>query len=242
MARKNIPQIDALVQRTFAQKMWDNGFHPYKDHTEWLRLVDGNILQTVLFYEYLTIDLRVEYYAQPLSEYLWCNYRQPNIRGYIAGYFCDMMGRYKLGDPEMCRIAGPYGGTRLWMKSQDLYWQMECALDILNEVRTAADILKVAPAEHDRPERPCLWYEIGDEAMTWTALKNTSYVNPYDYDKDVPPEKLKRDYWRVWEPKQAFVAQECLAKEDLQPLADFAEEARAFNRKYLNRGMPWLFE
>ena len=115
MARKNIPQIDALVQRTFAQKMWDNGFHPYKDHTEWLRLVDGNILQTVLFYEYLTIDLRVEYYAQPLSEYLWCNYRQPNIRGYIAGYFCDMMGRYKLGDPEMCRIAGPYGGTRLWM-------------------------------------------------------------------------------------------------------------------------------
>ena len=37
MARKNIPQIDALVQRTFAQKMWDNGFHPYKDHTEWLR-------------------------------------------------------------------------------------------------------------------------------------------------------------------------------------------------------------
>ena len=114
MARKNIPQIDALVQRTFAQKMWDNGFHPYKDHTEWLRLVDGNILQTVLFYEYLTIDLRVEYYAQPLSEYLWCNYRQPNIRGYIAGYFCDMMGRYKLGDPEMCRIAGPYGGTRVW--------------------------------------------------------------------------------------------------------------------------------
>ena len=128
------------------------------------------------------------------------------------------------------------------MKSQDLYWQMECALDILNEVRTAADILKVAPAEHDRPERPCLWYEIGDEAMTWTALKNTSYVNPYDYDKDVPPEKLKRDYWRVWKPKQAFVAQECLAKEDLQPLADFAEEARAFNRKYLKRGMPWLFE
>ena len=50
MSRKNIPQIDALVQRTFAQKMWDNGFHPYKDHTEWLRLVDGNILQTVLFH------------------------------------------------------------------------------------------------------------------------------------------------------------------------------------------------
>ena len=180
MSRKNIPQIDALVQRTFAQKMWDNGFHPYKDHTEWLRLVDGNILQTVLFYEYLTIDLRVEYYAQPLSEYLWCNYRQPNIRGYIAGYFCDMMGRYKLGDPEMCRIAGPYGGTRVWMKSQDLYWQMECALNALNEVRTPADILKVSPAEVDRPERPCLRYEIGDEAMTWAALKNSTYINKRD--------------------------------------------------------------
>mgnify|MGYP001081958065 CR=1 FL=1 len=87
MSRKNIPQIDALVQRTFAQKMWDNGFHPYKDHTEWLRLVDGNILQIALFYEYLTIDLRVEYYAQTLSEYLWCNYRQSNIRGTLPVIF-----------------------------------------------------------------------------------------------------------------------------------------------------------
>lgn len=77
MSRKNIPQIDALVQRTFAQKMWDNGFHPYKDHTEWLRLVDGNILQIALFYEYLTIDLRVEYYAQTLSEYLWATIASP---------------------------------------------------------------------------------------------------------------------------------------------------------------------
>ena len=86
--------------------------HPYKDHTEWLRLVDGNILQIALFYEYTTIDLRVEYYAQTLSEYLWCNYRQSNIRGYIAGYFCDMLGRYKLGDPEMCRVAGTERGMR----------------------------------------------------------------------------------------------------------------------------------
>lgn len=77
--------------------------------------------------------------------------------------------------------------------------------------------------------------------MTWTALRNSTYINLRDYDKDVPPEKLKRDYWRVWKPKLAFVARECLAKEDLQPLAEFMEEARAFNLKYLKRGMPWLF-
>lgn len=46
----------------------------------------------------------------------------------------------------------------------------------------------------------------------------------------------------MWKPKTAFVAQDCLAKGSLQPLADFAEESRAFNRKYLKRGMPWLFE
>lgn len=40
----------------------------------------------------------------------------------------------------------------------------------------------------------------------------------------------------------AFVARECLAKEDLQPLADFAEESRAFNLKYLKRYMPWLLD
>ena len=41
MARKNIPQIDALVQRTFAQKMWDNGFHPYKEAPSSSTRTDG---------------------------------------------------------------------------------------------------------------------------------------------------------------------------------------------------------
>ena len=53
MAQKTSTQIDALVQRTFAQKMWDNGFHPYKDHTEWLRLVDGNQLVKKVFFDKL---------------------------------------------------------------------------------------------------------------------------------------------------------------------------------------------
>ena len=46
----------------------------------------------------------------------------------------------------------------------------------------------------------------------------------------------------MWEPKTAFVARDCLAKGSLQPLADFAEESREFNLKYLKRYMPWLFQ
>lgn len=59
---------------------------------------------------------------------------------------------------------------------------------------------------------------------------------------DIAPAKLKRDYWRVWEPQTALMARACLATGSLQPLADFAGESRAFNLKYLKRYMPWLLE
>ena len=74
----------------------------------------------------------------------------------------------------------------------------------------------------------------------WKALENVKCPTSYYFQGDVPPEKLKRNYWRVWEPKTAFVAQDCLATGSLQPLTDFAEESRAFNLKYLKRYMPWL--
>ena len=79
--------------------------------------------------------------------------------------------------------------------------------------------------------------------VIWMAcgkLENVKCPTSYYFQGDVPPEKLKRDYWRVWEPKTAFVARDCLAKGSLQPLADFAEESREFNLKYLKRYMPWL--
>ena len=93
-----------------------------------------------------------------------------------------------------------------------------------------------------KERRPCLWYDAGDMDGVWKALENVKCPTSYYFQGDVSPQKLKRDYWRVWKPMTAFVAQDCLATGSLQPLADFVEESREFNLKYLKRYMPWLLK
>ena len=119
--------------------------------------------------------------------------------------------------------------------------QLQYTIETLNTIHTAQDILSYP---HERElvfhRRPCLWYDAGDMDGVWKALENVKCPTSYYFQGDVPPEKLKRDYWRVWKPMTAFVAQDCLATGSLQPLADFAEESRAFNLKYLKRYMPWI--
>ena len=47
--KKHTAKLMRWSSALFCTENVDNGFHPYKDHTEWLRLVDGNILQTLYF-------------------------------------------------------------------------------------------------------------------------------------------------------------------------------------------------
>lgn len=121
--------------------------------------------------------------------------------------------------------------------------QMQYTLETLNTIHTAQDILSY-PRERELVfyRRPCLWYDAGDIDGTWKALENTRYPNYVRFQGEISPQKLKRDYWQVWQPQTARVARECLATGSLQPLADFAEESREFNLKYLKRYMPWLLK
>lgn len=153
---------------------------------------------------------------------------------------------------DMSAYAGNHYGHAGWRydenfrflrREDDLQEQTAYALEVLNSIHTPWDIL----ARHDErekvfPQRPCLWYEAGDIEGTWKAIEHSTWAKSPFYKEDVPPEKLKRDYWRSWKPLQAFAARECLAKDSLQPLADFAKRSREFNMKYIQRYMPWLLK
>lgn len=169
------------------------------------------------------------FYSQTLSEYMWCNYRsQVHMTSYSGNFFRHANIRREY----YCR-------NKLAMRAWNE--QMQYTLETLNTIHTAQDILSY-PRERELvfSRRPCLWYDAGDIDGTWKALENTRYPNYVRFQGEISPQKLKRDYWRVWKPMTAFVAQDCLATGSLQPLADFAEESRAFNLKYLKRYMPWL--
>lgn len=234
MRNPYLKEMNTFMTLHWKDTLEENGFTPIRDSTEWVRLTDNQIMQIILCSGYTLPEIL--FYSQTLSEYMWCNYRsQMNMTYYAENHYAHAAW-CKQEDPKRCRDVDP----RI---SNDVDLQMQYTLKVLNTIQTPHDILSYrCERELVHPIRPCLWYEAGDIQGTWRVLENVKCPTSYYFQGDVPPEKLKRDYWRVWEPKTAFVARDCLAKGSLQPLADFAEESREFNLKYLKRYMPWLLK
>ena len=222
-------EMNAFMEMYWRDKLEDNGFFPLRDCTEFVRIQDGNLMQIILCSGYAMPEIL--FYSQTLSEYMWCNYRnQVDMTAYAGNNYAYAAVRYDQNH-------------RFLRREDDLNVQVAYALDVLNAIHTPQDILaRNFEKERSRYGRPCLWYEAGDIEGTWKAVKNSTWGKSPYYNKDVPPEKLKRDYWRSWMPLQAFAARECLAKDSLQPLADFAKRSREFNIKYIQRYMPWLLK
>ena len=229
MRNPYLKEMNIFMALHWKDTLEKNGFFPTQDSVEWVRLTDGRVMQIILCSAFAAPEIL--FYSQTLSEYMWCNYRsQVHMTSYSGNFFRHANIRREY----YCR-------NKLAMRAWNE--QMQYTLETLNTIHTAQDILSYP---HERElvfhRRPCLWYDAGDMDGVWKALENVKCPTSYYFQGDVPPEKLKRDYWRVWEPKTAFVAQDCLATGSLQPLADFAEESRAFNLKYLKRYMPWLLK
>ena len=229
MRNPYLKEMNTFMTLHWKDTLEENGFTPIRDSTEWVRLTDNQIMQIILCSGYTLPEIL--FYSQTLSEYMWCNYRsQMNMTSYSGNFYRNASAQYD----ENCRYI---------CTNNDLNMQLQYTIETLNTIHTAQDILSYP---HERElvfhRRPCLWYDAGDIQGTWHVLENVKCPTSYYFQGDVPPEKLKRDYWRVWEPKTAFVARDCLAKGSLQPLADFAEESREFNLKYLKRYMPWLLQ
>lgn len=222
-------EMNTFMEMYWKDKLEANGFSPLRDCTEFVRIQDGNVMQIILCSGFASPEIL--FYSQTLSEYMWCNYRnQVDMTYYAVNFYTEAGTRY---DDNFHYIG----------REENLHVQVGYALEALNGIHEPKDIL----ARHDENERlyhrrPCLWYETGDIEGTWKAIENSTCPTSYLYKEDVPPEKLKRDYWRSWKPLQAFAARECLAKDSLQPLADFAKRSREFNMKYIQRYMPWLLK
>ena len=229
MGNSRLAEISAFMATHWKDTLEKNGFFSTQDSAEWVRLTDGHVMQIILCSAFGLPEIL--FYSQTLSEYMWCNYRsQVHMTSYSGNYYRHAGDRY---DDHF----------NFQRTIEDWNVQMQYALETLNTIHTAQDIVAY-PNEIERifRRRPCLWYDAGDMDGVWKALENIKFPSYLCFQGDISPEKLKRDFWRVWEPQTARVARECLAKEDLQPLADFAEESRAFNLKYLKRYMPWLLD
>lgn len=229
MGHSRLDEISAFLATHWKDTLEKNGFFPTQDSVEWVRLTDGRVMQIILCSAFAAPEIL--FYSQTLSEYMWCNYRsQVHMTSYSGNFFRHANIRREY----YCR-------NKLAMRAWNE--QMQYTLETLNTIHTAQDILSY-PRERELVfyRRPCLWYDAGDIDGTWKALENTRYPDYVRFQGEISPQKLKRDYWQVWQPQTARVARECLATGSLQPLADFAEESRAFNLKYLKRYMPWLFQ
>lgn len=240
MRRKNIPLIDRIVREEYADKLKSRGFHPFKDNTEWIRLVDGEIVQTVVFYEY-HYWLEVFFSSGLLSEFLWIDYRSHrHIDNVIGTSFCNVRKRYGIDVYTMNDIFGA-GSDKMNEKLTELHKHLELALKALDEVKKPADIAKLDTNEQQHPERICLHYAAENGEMLKAALENVAVLDPRVYSEDEPPESPRRDFWRVWRVKMAFVSRSILESGDMNILKDYAEECRQYNIRYLKKRIPEIF-
>ena len=239
MRRKNIAALNELVEQQYADKLRKNGFIPYRDCTEWLRLKNGEIVQIILFYEY-HYWLEVFFYSELLTEFQWFDYREhKGMDGIVGQHYCNVRRKFGLDVFTMNDVFDS-GSWSIWAKTQELHRHLDYAIMALDEVNTPADIAALDVNEGRKPERICLYYENGDLDTLRIALKNASVIDPMYYDSDDPPERLKRD-WRLWQVKTAFVARDVLNRQNLKLLTSFTEECRRSNIAYLKRKVPELW-
>ena len=75
-----------------------NGFFALRDFTEWVRVVNGNVMQIILCSGYTLPEIL--FYSQTLSEYMWCNYRnQTDMTSYSLNFYRNASAQYD----ENCR-------------------------------------------------------------------------------------------------------------------------------------------
>lgn len=241
MRRKNIPFIDELVGREFADKLRRNGFHPYKDNTEWIRLVNGEIVQIVLFYEY-HYWLEVFFYSELTSEFLRIGYRDHRHMDKVVGTdYCNVRKRFG-EDVYAVKDVFAAGAAQLPEKIELLHKHLDMVIDALNAVKFPSDIIFLDPNERHEPKRICLHYASGDHELLQRALFNAAQLDPVSYSEDTPPARPQRDYWKVWQVRSAFVARSILQGGSMNKLKHYAEECRRYNLKYLKKHLPELFE
>lgn len=241
MRRKNIVLIDELVEREYARKLRENGFHPYKDNTEWVRLVNGEIVQIVLFFEY-HYWLEVFFYSELLSEFLWIDYRaHKHMDNVIATSYCNVRKCYGMDVYTMNNVFSS-GADKLDAKVRELHRHLDCAIAALDEVKDAEGILALDLNEQQNPERVCLHYRTGNGELLEKALINAAELDPRVYPYDEPPEKPGRDYWQVWRVKRAFVCRRILQNGNLNILKIYADECKRYNERFLRKRVPQLFD
>lgn len=239
MRRKNIPALNKLVEEQYADKLRKNGFHPYKDCTEWVRLKNGEIVQIVLFYEY-HYWLEVFFYSELLTEFQWFGYREHKDMDSMVGlHYCNVRRKFGLNVYTMNDVFDA-GSWSIWAKTQELHRHLDYVIMALDEVNTPADIAALDPGEARAPERICLYYASGEYDKLQAALKNAAVIDTRYYYYDFPPDRLKRN-WRLWNVIRAFVVRDYIEKGDLKILEAYTEECRRYNTAYLKRKMPELW-
>lgn len=242
MLKKNLSQLNAVVDSQFAEKLLASGFHPFKDYTEWVRLVNGDILQIVLFCDLFGGgDLSLYWYSQPISEYLRFDWRnQCDFDNFVVNYFSCPTKRFKA--PFFMFGGGIYNyPNALIERINDLHGYIDKMIVTLNEIETKIDVYDeyVKYISPYPVARPTLVFEAEEnEEVVFDILKGSLRF----YREGTLPEKLKRDFEKVWEPMQKAAAKRAVEEHNLNIYKEFTEKCLEYNMKYLKKRLPELWD
>lgn len=247
MLKDYLQQLNAIIEREYAAQLSAAGFHPFKDYTEWLRLINDDILQIVLFCDSSTLgNLSLNWFSQPLSEYLRFDWRnQPDFENFVCNNFNNPTRR--LGAPFYLFGGGIYNYPEaLAERINDLHNYIDEMIITLDEIRSKKDIYEECVKYiSTRPiHRPTLVFEAEeDEEIVFDMLGWANYIRKgQKTDEEIACQALKRDYRNVWRPMQSVMAKKAREEHDLNIYKVFTEKCIEYNLKYLKKRVPELWD
>lgn len=248
MGLKNIPKINLIVEREFAEILYAEGFRPFKDYTTWLKLIDEEVLQIFVFMDIALVeDMSLYYIAQPISTYLMFDYRNIKDREVTMGNNFFRTGKFD--EKPYTYISGIYEMESCYQKRMaQLHRLLKLLLRDFDKHRSKLDLYNHYTRD-GMTEYSCwrfdfapLAYEFAEEEIVYSALGHWTWIDEQYYTKDEPPKKLTRNFEKSWQPMQAFAAREAIEKHDLSIYGDYLEKCREFNIDYLKKHMPELWD
>lgn len=265
LKREYINKLSDIVEVEYAQQLREAGFAPQRDFTEWFRIVNGEVVQTIVFMLPFYLDITITWRTQMLSEYLRIDWqKQHNFELYSANEWDNPQTVFKSSfNPIYQAIKYPNHTER---RVKEMHETLDKLIPLLDGIDSAkaiyCDKLRTYKVEPEKwlpilagadiesiykdiwlfgdkleRERPNLIFEATDNVQARKRAVMSAQHGLLHYG--APPKRITS--YDKWIDATKLAANEALEKDDLGIYDEFVKRCAEENTQILKERVPDLF-
>lgn len=264
LKREYINRLSDIVEVEYAQQLREAGFVPQRDFTEWFRIVNGEVVQTIVIMLTRFLDIDIKWHTQVLSEYLRIDWqKQHNFELYTVNDWDNPWTVFKISlSPIYQAIKYPNYTER---RIKEMHETLDKLIPLLDGIDSAkaiyCDQLRKYKIEPEKwlpilagadiesiykdigagrgieRKRPNLIFEATDNVQARKRAVMCAQHGLWEYGA---PSKRKTSYDK-WIDATKLAANEALEKDDLGIYEEFVKRCAEENTQILKERVPDLF-